>query len=101
MLLMAHRVYWERANGVIPDGLRLDHLCRVRACVNPEHCEPVTQKTNIERGLKGALRTHCKHGHELTEENTYHRRADNSRVCRTCHRDEERKRRDKNGGTNG
>jgi len=49
-VLLAHRVYFERVRGPIPKGLQLDHLCRVRACVNPDHLEPVTSKTNVRRG---------------------------------------------------
>ncbi len=47
----AHRLYYERYVGPIPDGLLLDHLCRVRSCVNPEHLEPVTTLENTRRGL--------------------------------------------------
>lgn len=46
----AHRVYYERAKGPIPDGLELDHLCRVPACVNSDHLEPVTPAENTRRG---------------------------------------------------
>ena len=46
----AHRALWERANGPIPAGAELDHLCRVHECVRPDHMEPVTHKTNMERG---------------------------------------------------
>jgi DNA-binding XRE family transcriptional regulator len=45
----AHRVAWERANGPVPEGLELDHLCRVRACVNPDHLEPVSRQENMRR----------------------------------------------------
>ena len=51
----AHRVYYERARGPIPRGLHIDHLCRVRACVNPDHLEPVTNLENCHRGVKRLL----------------------------------------------
>ncbi len=47
----AHRVSYEWHVGPIPIGLDLDHLCRVRRCVNPDHLEPVTRRENINRGL--------------------------------------------------
>jgi hypothetical protein len=46
----AHRVFYEAARGPIPSGLVLDHLCRVKLCVNPDHLEPVKQVTNVRRG---------------------------------------------------
>lgn len=51
----AHCVYYERYVGPIPKGLDLDHLCRVRACVNPAHLEPVSRAVNIRRGDNGKL----------------------------------------------
>jgi hypothetical protein len=48
----AHRVIYEGAVGTIPDGLVIDHLCRVRHCVNPSHMEPVTDLENRRRGDK-------------------------------------------------
>lgn len=63
-------------------GKHLDHLCRNRACVRPSHLELVTAKVNAERGSKG-MQTHCIHGHEFTEENTY-RKPNGTRLCRAC-----------------
>jgi hypothetical protein len=67
-------------------ALDVDHLCRVRTCVNPGHLEAVTHKVNVQRGEK-ANRTHCPQGHEYTPENTIliHRASGSvSRNCREC-----------------
>lgn len=81
----AHRVMYETFNGKIAEGLVLDHLCRIRQCINPEHLEPVTNRENILRGegiaAKNIKKTYCKHGH-LLENNVYIFRT--SRICRTC-----------------
>lgn len=53
----AHIVEWESANGPVPNGLQLDHLCRVRCCVKPDHMEPVTRAVNIQRGANARLTT--------------------------------------------
>ena len=69
----AHRVAYEELRGPIPEGLTIDHLCRVRSCVNPAHMEPVTRGVNVLRGIgissHCAHKTHCKHGHQLGGEN--------------------------------
>jgi HNH endonuclease len=52
---LAHRAYYEERFGPVPEGMELDHLCRVRACVNPEHLEPVTHTENLRRGRKTKL----------------------------------------------
>lgn len=80
-----HRRMYELHIGPIPDGLELDHLCRVRDCCNPAHLEAVTHAENCRRGREH--RTHCVHGHEYTPENTraiVNSRGFTSRVCRTC-----------------
>jgi hypothetical protein len=51
----AHRVYYERKWGEIPPGVHLDHLCGVRACVNPDHLQPVAHAVNIQRGRGAKL----------------------------------------------
>jgi hypothetical protein len=83
---MAHRFAYERLIEPIPDGLQLDHLCRNRACVNPHHLEPVTQKVNLLRGIGfagvNARKTHCPRGHEYTPENT--KSFSGWRQCRAC-----------------
>lgn len=91
----AHRFAYEWLVGPIPPELELDHLCRVRLCVNPDHLEPVSHRENLLRGetqtAKRAAQTHCIHGHAFTEENTYVKR-NGTRACRTCIRRWERER---------
>lgn len=83
----AHRASYEHFVGPIPAGLTLDHLCRNRLCVNPEHLEPVTHEENVRRGARGVLKTHCKHGHEFTPDNIYWTGPGRShRRCRACTR---------------
>ena len=84
----AHRVGYELIVGPIPQGLELDHLCRVRACVNPAHLEPVTHLENMRRGAP-ATKTHCKRGHEFTPTNTRFR--GRWRYCRRCAADASRR----------
>lgn len=84
---LAHRYSYEHFVGPIPEGLTIDHLCRVRRCVNPDHLEAVTLRENLMRGISPAAqcyrRTSCKYGHEYNETNTQF--LDNGwRICRPC-----------------
>lgn len=79
--VQAHRLAYEKVVGAIPEGLELDHLCRVRHCVNPDHLEPVTHAENMRRAA--AAVTHCPRGHAYDEANTYHP-PKGGRSCRTC-----------------
>lgn len=83
----AHRVVYELLSGPIPKDKELDHLCRNRGCVNPDHLEPVSHAVNVLRGESWAgvksRQTHCIHGHSFDATNTYidprgHRQ------CRKC-----------------
>lgn len=81
--------------GAIPSGLTIDHLCKVRRCVNPAHLEPVTRGENVLRGdtitAANARKTHCPRGHEYDDANTYVCKR-GLRSCRTCARERNRER---------
>lgn len=87
--MAAHRFMYELMIGPIPDGLQLDHLCRNRMCVRPDHLEPVTQQENLHRGDGPAginhRKAHCLHGHELHSFVASDRRHPRRR-CRECDR---------------
>lgn len=97
----AHRVAYEAYKKAIPEGLTLDHKCRVRCCVNPDHLEPVTHEENCRRGGNSEAtklgdfnrsKTACPKGHPYNKENTMFRKNGNrgglgvGRVCRVCKR---------------
>jgi hypothetical protein len=83
-----HRLAYESLVGPIPDGLQLDHLCRVRCCVNPKHLEPVTNRENGRRGIASQVNsdrqkaaTHCRRGHPYDSQS---KRTNGSRECKVC-----------------
>lgn len=79
----AHRYAWERTHGPIPDGLTVDHLCRVRRCCNVNHLELVPGVENYLRAVR--VRTHCPNGHEYTPENLFIKESrPGVKFCRTC-----------------
>lgn len=85
----AHRFAYTILVGPIPDGLTLDHLCKVRHCINPAHLEPVTHQENLLRGDTNAARniakTYCPCGHPLEGENLVQSELRRGRrACRTC-----------------
>ena len=95
--ISAHRAVYESLIGPVPEGLTLDHLCRNRACVNPQHLEPVTNKVNVLRGTglcaTNAKKMNCPRGHPYSGNNliikTYHgnsktKRVGVERMCREC-----------------
>ena len=94
-LVRAHRFAYELLVGSIPRGLQIDHLCRVRHCVNPAHLEVVTQRENTLRGegacARNAAKTHCPKGHPLVAGNLFLfelRRG--HRECLICRRERHR-----------
>lgn len=87
--VMAHRFAYETEVGTILPGQTMDHLCRNRACVRPEHLEPVSMRENLLRGdtfqAKNAAKTHCKYGHEFSAKNTAYNKV-GGRICILCRR---------------
>lgn len=96
--VLAHRWAYEVIRGdPIPVDMEIDHLCRVRHCVNPDHMELVTHRENQWRGNGPTginhRKTHCKRGHPFDDENTYYHELSGQRSCRACHAMRERRRR--------
>lgn len=80
---LAHRYSWEQVNGPIPQGLVIDHLCRVRSCVNPEHLRIVTQSENSRVGISppaiNGRKSRCGNGHPFDVI-----KYDGKRSCSVC-----------------
>lgn len=95
---LVHRLTYEQFVDKIPEGFDIDHLCRIRSCVNPEHLEAVTRKENILRGeglaAVNARKTHCSKGHPYTGHNLYYVVQSNDglrrRKCRICYNEHSR-----------
>jgi hypothetical protein len=84
---LAHRVFYKHYKGDIPEGFQIDHLCKVRNCVNPDHLEAVPPHINNYRSESpcalNRLKDECKHGHLLSGDNLYVTK-DGRRQCKTC-----------------
>jgi len=90
-LVLTHRASYVAFVGPIPDGLSIDHLCRNRSCINPDHLEAVTQSVNVLRGVRAVEpKSECKHGHPFDEANTYYPPSGAGRQCRACVRNNSR-----------
>ena len=82
--VQAHVAVYEHMVGPVPEGLELDHLCENPPCINPEHLEPVTHRENTRRYYRNL--THCRNGHEYTEDDIVYNPTGSTRMCRACKR---------------
>lgn len=91
-LTYAHRLVWEWERGPIPEGMEIDHLCRNRVCVNPDHLEAVTTHENMIRMLEYIRSMPCKYGHPASERKVLFRRSESrsdkfNTYCGACNRE--------------
>lgn len=93
---MAHRVWYEHEHGTLSERLQLDHLCRNRKCVNPEHLDPVVAWVNNARSESPSAQhlraEECPRGHAYDDANTYWRPDGKGRGCRQCRREADARR---------
>ena len=99
-----HRVLYDYFREIVPDDMTLDHACRVRSCVNPDHLQICTSGENVMRGnslqAQYAARTHCKNGHVFDGDNLFKRASGQGRGCRACQKAGEKRYRVKKEATN-
>lgn len=91
-MVYTHRWVWEQANGPLPDGDVVDHICFNSSCVRLDHLRQLGLLENSRR-QRSALATECQRGHAMTLENTYRRPGNGRRQCRACKADRQRARR--------
>lgn len=87
LTILGHRYIYRHFKGDIPDGLTIDHLCKNKLCVNPDHLEPVTMRENLARSNSissvNRAKTHCPNNHPYDDRNTLFAK-DGSRICKEC-----------------
>lgn len=88
---LAHRIAWEDVHGPIPADLTIDHLCRVRSCVNPDHMELVTRAENVRRASRLVVGGDCRNGHPIDAPTDLYISPRGRAECRECRRSPHRK----------
>lgn len=86
---LSHRYIYDYFYHGIDHKLTIHHKCYNRKCCNPSHLKQIPLRENILDGnnlaAQNARKTHCKHGHEFNDENTY-RYKDGRRMCKICNK---------------
>jgi hypothetical protein len=90
----AHRLAYHFYKEDLIPGLEIDHLCKVKNCVNPDHLEQVTKQENMRRSdcvsAVNRRKTRCKRGHDFNSDNTYTHKS-GKRSCRLCRNEDGKK----------